>query len=191
MSGTHVVLWCFGKQNETKYETKFTQAHKILERFSIKFLEAPPMDTLINLVVCPHGLTDLWEYSPVTLVEAYGGGAILAMALPDKVVLWVFLLVSTFHLGKNVTLVVTPTALWSVEAAKSLLIIYMVLEHLPAHYSKVKMSAARVALLAAFGLALEMVGFRPLQWPRVTTALVAGHAAVGLSQHLPQPHAES
>lgn len=137
------------------------------------------MDAVINVAVCPHGLTDVWAHSILTLAVAYGGSAAAAAALPDGAVLGVFLAVSAYHLGAVVG-VVALAALVSISAAKAVLVAHMLWDHLPAHYADADMTTARTASLLAFGVLLEAAAFRPLQWPRVTTGLVAGHVAAGL-----------
>ena len=137
------------------------------------------VDTVINLAVCPHGLTDMWEYTPLALLTAYGGAALVVSVLDDKTILGVFLVVSTYHLGA-IVVPITVAAIRSIAAAKTIVLFYMLITHLPAHYAEVDVTNTSAAILIAFGVALEAAHFRPLDWPRVTTALVTGHAVVGL-----------
>ena len=137
------------------------------------------MDALINLLVCPHGLTDLWTCPTTTLAVAYGGSALAATTLPDDAVLAVFLAVSAQHLGA-VVWAVALAGLCSVTAAKALLLAHMLLHHLPTHYADADMTIPRTASLIAFGVVLEGMAFRPLHWPRITTGIVAGHVAASV-----------
>ena len=137
------------------------------------------MDAIINVAICPHGLTDVWGCPLYKLAVAYGGSAAAAAALPKAAVLGVFLAISACHLGVVVG-VIALAGLVSVSAAKAVLVAHMLWVHLPAHYADANMTVAHTAVLLAFGVLLEAIAFRPLQWPRVTTGLVAGHVAVGL-----------
>lgn len=136
------------------------------------------MDVVINVAVCPHGLTDFWVLPAPTLVAVYAISVAAVAAVPEGAVLAVFLVVSAHHLGAVVA-VVALVGLVSADAAKAILLAHMLTDHLPAHYGATDMTCGRAALLLAVGAALEVAAFRPLLWPRLTTGLVAGHVVAG------------
>ncbi len=136
------------------------------------------MDVVINVAVCPHGLTDLWVLPTPALVAVYVVSVAAAATMPEGAVLAVFLAVSAHHLGAVVA-VVALAGLFSADAAKAILLAHMLADHLPAHYGATDMTWERAALLLAVGAALEVAAFRPLLWPRLTTGLVAGHVMAG------------
>lgn len=136
-----------------------------------------------QLIVYPHGVTDLWRYPWRAVCATYILAALAVALSSDVVVGGLFMAASALHFAGDgafaaatiMTLVVLLSSVPTV--AVMALFLYMAIIHLPRHYeAPISLPCAAAVLVAGFGFAA--VDFDPSRFPRLTTSVVLGHATV-------------
>ena len=136
-----------------------------------------------QLCVCPHGLTDLWRCPLRRVFAVYGAAVVAVAAANDFSAGLIFLVASAVHFAgdgafASLSVMAAVLALSSApEVALGVLALYMAVVHLPRHY-EAPITAPCAATLVLAGLTFAAVDFDPSDFPRLTTALVAGHTVV-------------
>ena len=154
------------------------------------------IDWLVALVVAPHGLTDAWTLPLIPMGLTYAVAGALGAVIPEQHLAWVGGLASVVHFSMDlgaapsVAMVAGLVVLHECGrdfAAYCVLLTYMLVLHLPVHYTRVIPDTPAwcwLGLLAFTALSWKMQPLGLLKGSalcrRAAVALIAAHTVANL-----------